>query len=440
MAELTSTSTIQNLPNGETVITTVTRVPGRSGVADAAAFERCAQRQVNALGCQIMQAALKHLDTEGEPIALGKLTLTSKGRQNETYQCSFGPINLERHVYQGAQGGATFVPLEQRARIFGNATALWAEVLAAKVAESPVGIIARDLASHHGRDVSPSYISKVAGDVARVMAQKEAHWTLLPQTPEEQVEAIALGIDGTCVHEIEAGWKLAMASTFTLLDERGEPLETIYLANAPEEGKATMFARVSAKVAELKAHYPNALWVGVSDGAPDLREFLERHCQQLVLDYYHAAEYVSAAAGAMVERPEQASAWGRDARERLRTEPGAAAALAGEMEARQAQLSKREKSGREVPGAETRQKLADAIRYIRHNEDRMDYAEAKAAGLPIGSGATEAACKTIVKGRLVRGGMRWHREAMQQVLLLRALHRSSTLWGQFWARLAKDGC
>jgi hypothetical protein len=37
----------------------------------------------------------------------------------------------------------------------------------------------------------------------------------------------------------------------------------------------------------------------------------------------------------------------------------------------------------------------------------MDYAEHVAANHPIGSGVTEAACKTIVKQRLGQSGMRW---------------------------------
>ena len=50
------------------------------------------------------------------------------------------------------------------------------------------------------------------------------------------------------------------ASTFTLLDRQGESLETLHLANTPEEGKATIFARVSQQVERLKARYPHMLF------------------------------------------------------------------------------------------------------------------------------------------------------------------------------------
>lgn len=42
-------------------------------------------------------------------------------------------------------------------------------------------------------------------------------------------------------------------------------------------------------------------------------------------------------------------------------------------------------------------------------------------GWPIGSGVTEAACKTLVKQRLCRAGMRWTEDGAQTILSLRAL-------------------
>lgn len=48
-------------------------------------------------------------------------------------------------------------------------------------------------------------------------------------------------------------------------------------------------------------------------------------------------------------------------------------------------------------------------------------------GLPIGSGVTEAACKTVFTQRLKRSGMRWHKESGQVIVDLRVLHRSG-IW------------
>ena len=51
----------------------------------------------------------------------------------------------------------------------------------------------------------------------------------------------------------------------------------------------------------------------------------------------------------------------------------------------------------------------------------MDYAQFRQKNYPIGSGVTEAACKTLVKQRLCCSGMRWKEKGASIILSLRAL-------------------
>ena len=51
----------------------------------------------------------------------------------------------------------------------------------------------------------------------------------------------------------------------------------------------------------------------------------------------------------------------------------------------------------------------------------MNHATCQAMKFPIGSGVTEAACKTPVKARLCGSGMKWTRPGAQTVLTLHAL-------------------
>ncbi|MBN2211618.1 MAG: hypothetical protein JW709_09510 [Sedimentisphaerales bacterium] len=51
--------------------------------------------------------------------------------------------------------------------------------------------------------------------------------------------------------------------------------------------------------------------------------------------------------------------------------------------------------------------------------------------MPIGNGPVEAACKTIVKTRLCRSGMRWSRVGGQRILSLRTYVKSRR-WDSFW--------
>ena len=84
-------------------------------------------------------------------------------------------------------------------------------------------------------------------------------------------------------------------------------------------------------------------------------------------------------------------------------------------------------------------KLFEAIRYFRSNIKRMKYAENLARNLPIGSGVTEAAAKTIIKQRLCLSGMRWLNEGATIVLSLRALSQSGKRWNQFWEKISRYG-
>jgi hypothetical protein len=69
----------------------------------------------------------------------------------------------------------------------------------------------------------------------------------------------------------------------------------------------------------------------------------------------------------------------------------------------------------------------------------MDYADAVATQLPIGSGVTEAACKVIVKQRLCGSGMQWKEEGASVVLALRCLNYSEGRWEQFWQKISRYG-
>lgn len=61
----------------------------------------------------------------------------------------------------------------------------------------------------------------------------------------------------------------------------------------------------------------------------------------------------------------------------------------------------------------------------------MDDPRFVARRFPIGSGAVESACKTLIGQRAKQAGMRWSRPGLQAVASLRALHRSGR-WTAFW--------
>ena len=78
-----------------------------------------------------------------------------------------------------------------------------------------------------------------------------------------------------------------------------------------------------------------------------------------------------------------------------------------------------------------------AYNYIRSRTRHMRYHEFKRLGLPIGSGVTEAACKTVFTQRLKLSGMGWKHEGAQVILNLRVILLSG-IWEQVYEAVVND--
>ena len=83
------------------------------------------------------------------------------------------------------------------------------------------------------------------------------------------------------------------------------------------------------------------------------------------------------------------------------------------------------------PDAQAAEVVRTAHGYFTAQAARMDYPRFVARQFPIGSGAVESTCKSLVAARAKQAGMRWSRAGAQAVLSLRALQRSGG-WAAFW--------
>ena len=83
--------------------------------------------------------------------------------------------------------------------------------------------------------------------------------------------------------------------------------------------------------------------------------------------------------------------------------------------------------------------LSAALTYFKNHSHMMDYATYLMQKPPIGSGVTEAACKTLVKQRLCGSGMRWKNTGAKVILSLRAQVQSKGRWQQFWEKIDQFG-
>ncbi len=244
------------------------------------------------------------------------------------YQTPYGVAPVERHVYQSSRGGRTYCPLDRNARIVVSSTPRFAKMVSHKYAEFGSARVIKDLAENHGRSVARCFVQDVTDAVAAVALAKEEEWEYALPEPEEPTATITIGIDGTCLLMCEDGWRETMVGTIGFYDAEGERQQTIYLGATPEYGKATFLGRMEREIARVKAAYPQARYVGLADGAKGNWEFLGRHTEVQVIDFWHAAEYLSDAADALfARRPGEKRPWLEASCHRLKHEPGAARQL-----------------------------------------------------------------------------------------------------------------
>src|SRR3954464_881697 len=93
----------------ENAVTIQIRIPLSRSMLDT---EEAIQQALNQAGVLATAEALQQFDTDGSPLLFGSARFTTKGSEPKTYQPPYGPVSVARHVYQTAEGGSTFCPLE----------------------------------------------------------------------------------------------------------------------------------------------------------------------------------------------------------------------------------------------------------------------------------------------------------------------------------------
>jgi hypothetical protein len=145
----------------------------------------------------------------------------------------------------------------------------------------------------------------------------------------------------------------------------------------------------------------------VTDGAEWLQGFIDDHCPKAlrILDFAHAAEYVSAMGQLASEAGSVlAPNWLEHQLHTLKHE-GPKPVLA-QLRLLQAQH----------PSVAL---LSEKLAYLEKRERHMQYPSYQEAGWPIGSGMVESANKLVVEARLKGAGRHWRRAHVNPMLVLR---------------------
>jgi hypothetical protein len=272
--------------------------------------------------------------------------------------------------------------------------------------------------------------------------QKARLLTWLAQAEQSRGQhrpVLAAGRDGIMIPMRQDGYQEGSTATVSVYDRRRRRLGTIYLGQMPQAKQTilsrTLTALLRATLTAWQGPVPRLAYITDKGSAPDeyyrcvLKKMKHPRADKTltwewVLDFYHVCSYLGKMADALFG-PKTAAGmqWFAKMRRWLRERPqGAAQVLRSAM-----QLLERRKM--------TKAQQAEfwkAYRYVRRHRRLMDYQGYRRRGLPIGSGVTEAACKTVFTQRFKRSGMRWHKESGQVILDLRVIQLSG-IWEEAFA-------
>jgi hypothetical protein len=187
-------------------------------------------------------------------------------------------------------------------------------------------------------------------------------------------------------------------------------------------GKDSFIADVRAEM-DRRDPERDHTWVIVTDGERALQRRVTTTFEgvTLVLDLLHVTEKLWKAAHALhPEGSPEATAFVRQRAERILT-GGVSQVVKGLRQI----VTKRHLTGNKAAA------LRGVADYFYANRYRMRYHTYLANGWPIASGSVEGACKTLVRDRFERSGMRWCTQGAEPMLKMRATYLSGD-FDQYW--------
>ncbi len=232
-----------------------------------------------------------------------------------------------------------------------------------------------------------------------------------------ETDGVMVRYRGTGWHEVKiglvAGWEAGAlaAPSYVAAREGAAAFGDRLLAEAARRGALEIVGWEGGRSGAGLAVLRDVLVL--ADGARWIWTLAAEHfgARRELVDFYHATEHLWTVARLLEsEGTAVAQTWGAARCHELRHE--------GVETVRTALRAAR------ATTADGRKLLRRERAYFRTNAARMDYPAAKAAGLPIGSGAVESLARHLVQLRMKRPGARWSRAGAQAILTLRAHLRS----------------
>lgn len=370
---------------------------------------------------------------------------------------SFGRITLWRRGYRSwsrEDGESVVFPLERQLGLVEKTTPALAGRIARRMAEAGAtqGTVIDWLRQEHEVAMGVERLRRLCEHVSSSLEeQREAYQVqyLLELLAQAQASSgrnkpvLAVGRDGVTFH-VQGVYEVGSTATISVYNRQGRRLGTVYLAQPSEAHQTTLsdqLTRLIRRILTVWSGPPPRLCYVTDAGDAETQYYHEvlrgmrdpkkpwRRLEWIrVVDYFHLSERIATMAQALRFASERdAHAWMVRMRKLLKKPGGSgrvlhsAAAMKSRLGLHQAQQ------------AEFRR----ACNYLRNQRRFINYAEYKRLGLPIGSGVTEAACKTVFTQRLKLSGMQWKRGGAQVILRLRIVLLSG-IWDSAYEASVKS--
>ncbi len=254
----------------------------------------------------------------------------------------------------------------------------------------------------------------------------------LKHQPAQPAAMVLTSMDGSMVRIVEPGQQedkrkgkqLSFKQANLCCARAKDAADAVYGATM---ASVKMAGWVWQEVARAAGWVERSFTHGVADGAePVFNAFEEQFGTdktkaKFTLDFYHVSEYLGKAA--QVIAPDQTKGW-------LRQQQGRLLQNRVEEVLKMLEPKLEPEEQKEVP-------IRGAHRYIEKRKENMDYAGAKAAGLPIGSGDVESAHSHVIQARLLIAGASWRIHNSEAMLQLRTT-RANNDWDRYWKELATN--
>lgn len=423
-------------------------------------FSEALRTGLSAVGVAAYKAFIESYDEQDNTILKDGTAYRFKQVSQKDYLTPFGETTMDRRLYQSDTNGSSYVPLDEKWGMQGQyATREVRESILYSVAlmtPEETACLFGKCALFHPSATAIKHMVSGTGEV--IEEQKEALERRIQNDEQapEGTETVVFSLDGVNVLLAERGerkgrkaqrpkisesestktaYRNAMVGSISFYKtEEGQPkrLASRYTARMPETKFLTFRKQFEQEVEACYAQIaPGARRMVITDAHPTLEKYI-RHNDLLkdcdiLIDFYHAMDHLSLAAELIFGKSSNAaSKWFKKWRQLLLHQEHSVNGLYRSMKYYLTSLK-----------GTRHEDLRKEMNYFKKQKAKMNYAYYRNNGLPIGSGPVEAACKSIVKTRLCRSGMRWSRLGGQNILNLRTYVKSGR-WESFWKHLQAD--